>query len=131
MKTTKKVNAVKPVCNDLSEQQDKATPRLFASDIQAVLNNAAARLEKGIKDTEMADACWQKARDITRLQAEHTALRAVAENDRRLYQAVQNVITYMQTPSNKRGDVRDVLHPLCECRFNSGEALAALASVRQ
>jgi hypothetical protein len=31
MKTTatKKVQAVKPVCNDLSEQQDKATPRPF------------------------------------------------------------------------------------------------------
>ena len=80
MKTTatKTVRAVKPVRNDLSEQQDKATPRPWISRKELVLESDFLMVAKCAGETDyQAEA---NAALIVKAVNSYDALRAVADS---------------------------------------------------
>lgn len=79
-------------------------------------------------DGMMGDAL--KALEIVR--AEFAAMRAVVEAARLEHLAICGLIAYTETPANRRInlDVRDVLYPARECRFNTSMAFAGLDAVK-
>jgi hypothetical protein len=108
------------------DTSDKATARPLA-DVQAVLNNAASMLDKGLQSSDMANACWEKARVITAFQREHAALCAVAEAAKALYNKVNSVGDFGQGCDEYLAFDEGTLKPKLE---SFSEALAALAAIR-
>lgn len=132
---------------------DKATARPWATDIEVptfdgaqmeictiYVNHGSGKggeicafrhdPEDGLDNT--SEEQIHNARLIVRAVNEYDALCAVAEASKLEHQALCKLIEYIETPGYKRVnlDVRDVLYPARECRFNSSEAIVKLAALR-
>lgn len=119
-----------------SQNQDKATARpwyVAANKYQVLVKTEDGTFHCATDSISLSrDEQQANAALIVKAVNEHAALVAVAEASRLEHLALCKLIEYIETPSNKRSnlDVRDVLYPARECRFNSSQAIANLEAVR-